>query len=69
MISMINTESKRILRNIKIKVFKDRSLLRFNLKLLSKHPSYFRIGYLIISIIQNTNIRNCKIEEIYGSRE
>ena len=60
-ISIITTEPKKRPRNPKIQVFKDRSLLNFNLICFLKDFYESRKGYLIISSTHNIIIIVCKI--------
>ena len=62
-ISLVNTESKKWLKNSKIQVLKDISFLDFNLKLFLKHLYDFSKFCLIIISIQNIISRNSKIRD------
>ena len=61
MIILINTETKRIMENLKMQVLKDRSFLYSNLKIFFKNYSQFRKFCLIISSVENIISRYFKI--------
>ena len=64
MITLINTETKRILDNPKMQVLNDRSFLEFNLKIIFKNSSQFKKFCLVISMVDDIASIKCKQDTV-----